>query len=139
MDNQNRRTAIKTMGAVGAAIALPFPAMAREFSEQIKKPLKLGLIADLHGGLAVDAEDRLDAFLSAMEQENCDALIQLGDFAYPNEAHRRFADKFNSAHPNTLHVIGNHEFDFGLKREDCYQAWGIPTSYYHQDMICQIC
>ena len=134
MDSQNRRTAIKTMGAVSAAIALPFPAMAREFSEQIKKPLKLGLIADLHGGLAVDAEDRLDAFLSAMEQENCDALIQLGDFAYPNEAHQRFADKFNSAHPNTLHVIGNHEFDFELKREDCYQAWGIPTSYYQQDI-----
>ena len=70
MDDQNRRVAMKTMGAMGAAIALPFPAMGREFTQQIKAPIKLGLIADLHGGLAVDAMDRLDSFLLAMEQEN---------------------------------------------------------------------
>ena len=134
MDDQNRRVAMKTMGAMGAAIALPFPAMGREFTQQIKAPIKLGLIADLHGGLAVDAMDRLDSFLLAMEQENCAALVQLGDFAFPNEAHQAFANKFNSAHPNTLHVIGNHEFDFGLAREDCYRAWNMPASYYRRDI-----
>ena len=69
-----------------------------------------------------------------MAEEECDALVQLGDFAYPNAEHQRFADKFNAAHSRTLHVIGNHEFDYKLTREDCYRAWGIEKSYYGYDL-----
>jgi len=127
-----RRTALKTMAAVGASIALPLPAFAQ--TRLAKKKIKLGVIADLHGGLATDADQRLDAFLSEMKTEQCDALVQMGDFAFPNDKHQSFADKFNAAHETTLHVIGNHEFDFGLTREDCYRAWGMSSSYYRYDI-----
>ena len=60
--------------------------------------------------------------------------MQLGDFAFPNHKHQVYADKFNAAHDRTIHVIGNHEFDYGLTRADCFKAWGIDTSYYRQDI-----
>lgn len=131
-NNPTRRTAVKTLGVVGASLVLASPALTCDSG--ITRRLKLGVIADLHGGFATDAKFRLDAFLTAMQGESCDALVQLGDFAYPNRAHQEYADRFNAAHEKTLHVIGNHEFDHGLTREDCYQAWGIEASYYRTDV-----
>ena len=137
MANPTRRTAIKTfgvaIGATSASISLP---VATELfaNDESKQPIRLGVIADLHGGLAVDAEVRLDAFLKAMQGIETDALVQLGDFAFPNQKHQAFADKFNSAHKNRVHVIGNHEFDYNLSREDCYRAWGIKSAYYRRDL-----
>lgn len=133
MSNQTRRTALKSIGATCAAFSLPAQLFAGDHS---RKPIQLGVIADLHGGLADDAELRLDAFLNAMEHRKCDALIQMGDFAFPNPKHQSYADKFNAAHDNTIHVIGNHEFDFGLTRKDCVKAWGIEAAYYAQDLDC---
>ena len=124
----SRRNILK---ATLASLAIPSLALAKS---EIPKSLKLGVIADLHGGLAVDARSRLESFLQSMEQEQCDALVQMGDFAYPNAKHQVFPDTFNAAHDSTLHVIGNHEFDFGLKRADCYSAWGIESSYYRKDL-----
>ena len=69
-----------------------------------------------------------------MEKEKCDSLVQLGDFAYPNAAHKSYPEKFNAAHDVTVHVIGNHEFDHGLTRKDCYKTWGISSSYYRKDI-----
>ncbi len=133
MKKPNRRTAVKAMAAMSSSsLLIPSSSLANTFRSG--KQIKLGVIADLHGGLAVDASSRLDAFVAAMEKANCDALIQLGDFAYPNKDHQAFADTFNSAHDRTLHVIGNHEFDHGLTRNDCYRAWGIKNSYYRTDV-----
>ena len=132
MSQINRRTALTTLGALAASRVIPSVSLAND--HRLAGPIKLGMIADLHGGLAIDAESRLDAFLKSMADQECDALVQLGDFAYPNAKHQIFADKFNSAHDQTIHVIGNHEFDHGLKRVDCYKAWGITASYYRRDV-----
>lgn len=132
MIDLTRRTALKSLAATCATISLPVNLFAGD-GESVK-PIHLGVIADLHGGLAVDAEARLDVFLQTMANENVDALIQMGDFAFPNRAHQQFSDKFNAAHDNTIHVIGNHEFDFGLTREDCFDAWGIESAYYRRDL-----
>lgn len=132
MNPSTRRNAIKTIGAFGVCVAIPSSALANR--PTVGEPIKLGVIADLHGGLAVDADARLDAFLTEMKNADCDALVQLGDFAYPNKTYQSFADRLNAAHQNTLHVIGNHEFDHGLKRVDCFTAWKIDTSYYRRDI-----
>lgn len=133
MTNQTRRTALKSIGATCAA-SISLPAKLFSALHCSGKPIRLGVIADLHGGFAVDAETRLDAFLEAMAGKDCDALIQLGDFAYPNQKHQSYADKFNAAHDQTIHVIGNHEFDHGLTRDDCFRAWGIETAYFARDL-----
>lgn len=127
-----RRIALKTLGTIGASAAISSHSLANR--AQLTGPIKLGLIADLHGGLALDAEARLDSFLQTMSNEKCDALVQLGDFAFPNREHQVYADKFNVAHDRTIHVIGNHEFDYGLTRTDCFKAWRIDRSYYRQDI-----
>ncbi len=131
MKEQTRRTVLKTIGTTCLTFSLPAQLFA---SRRPPTLIRLGVIADLHGGLAIDAESRLDVFLNAMAEKNCDALIQLGDFAFPNEKHQSYADKFNAGHDNTIHVIGNHEFDFGLTRVDCQKAWGIEAAYYGRDL-----
>ena len=132
MKKINRRTALATCSVVGVSMTLPSLTLAN--TSRAASSIKLGVIADLHGGLTVDAAARLDSFLKAMSTEQCDALVQLGDFAFPNEKHQAYADKFNQAHDETIHVIGNHEFDFGLKRSDCFKAWGIKAGYYRRDV-----
>ena len=132
MNRPDRRTFFRQSAASGLALVLPCPGLASDAN--MKSKIKLGMIADLHGGFVKDAESRLDTFLTAMKKEKCDGLVQLGDFAYPNAKHQRYADKFNRAHDVVCHVIGNHEFDYGLKREDCYKAWGIESSYYSRDI-----
>lgn len=122
------------MGATCASIPLSTNLLAGCRSSNLCKPIRLGVIADLHGGLASDADSRLDSFLESMADENLDALIQMGDFAYPNKKHQHYSDKFNAAHDNPVHLIGNHEFDFGLTRKDCFKAWGIDAAYYRRDV-----
>lgn len=132
MNSLNRRQTLQSLGGLAATTVVSAPALANYTPSA--ETLRLGVITDLHGGLAVDAASRLDAFLSAMKTEQPDALLQLGDFAYPNAKHQSYADQFNAAHPQTIHVIGNHEFDYGLKRADCYRAWGINAGYYQRDV-----
>lgn len=127
----DRRNALRKLGALSTTFVMTKTLASKVPSENL---IRFGLIADLHGGLASDAEMRLGAFLNAMKPMECDALIQLGDFAYPNSAHKQFANKFHAAHQETIHVIGNHEFDHGLDRKDIYDAWGIESSYYRRDV-----
>ena len=132
MTGPSRRAFIKSIGVSCTALTMQTNLFPTGFRDS--RPIRLGVIADLHGGLAVDADRRLDRFVQSMESNSCDALIQLGDFAFPNPKHQSYADKFNAAHQNTIHVIGNHEFDFGLTRQDCFQAWGIESAYYRTDV-----
>lgn len=134
MNTQNRRTILKHLTFAGGSLLLPAPFCAGRETVLPDQPIRLGVISDLHGGFATDADARLDAFLAEMEREKTNALIQLGDFAYPNAKHQAYADKLNAAHDQVLHVIGNHEFDFGLSRDDCFRAWGIPSAYYQRDI-----
>ncbi len=132
MDKPTRRDVLKTVGVVCASFTFPISNLLA--SDKSRKVIKLGVIADLHGGFIDDAESRLDSFLLEMKNVDCDALVQLGDFAYPNKDHQHYPDKFNAAHDTTIHVIGNHEFDYSLTREDCYKAWSISSSYYTKDI-----
>lgn len=132
MTKLTRRAMLRAVGASTLTLPLPTRWMAKPSRD--KNVVRMGMIADLHGGLAIDARQRLDDFLAAMKTTKCDALVQMGDFAYPNKKHQEFADKFNAAHDQTIHVIGNHEFDYGLKRSDCFKAWGIESAYYRRDL-----
>lgn len=133
MSGPNRRTILKGACLTSVGLTLPNEIFGK-LAVYSKDPIKLGVIADLHGGFAVDAEKRLETFIDAMSEESLDAILQLGDFAFPNAKNQHFADRINSAHKNVIHVIGNHEFDYGLKRADCFQAWGIESAYYGRNV-----
>jgi Icc protein len=127
-----RRDFIRTTGVVATSIILPRQVMAA--LSKIKKPIKLGMIADLHQDIMHDGPARLKAFLDAMKEEKPDALLQLGDFAYPTKKNEAVAKAFEKAHPRTLHVLGNHEIDGGHSFDQVAKLWGMKGRYYTENV-----
>lgn len=77
---------------------------------------------------------RMNAFVEEMARRKPDAIIQLGDFAYPKGKNKKVIDTFNQAHERSLHVIGNHDMDAGCTKEQCQDVWGTPGRYYAQNI-----
>ena len=69
-----------------------------------------------------------------MDDFKPDALIQIGDFAVPNQKNRPFVKQFNEAIPQIVHVLGNHDMDSGHTREQCKDEWGITACYDCQQL-----
>ncbi|MFB0985003.1 MAG: metallophosphoesterase, partial [Phycisphaerales bacterium] len=92
--------------------------------------VSMGVIADLHHDVMHDGGERLDAFLEAMAEKRPDAIVQLGDFAYPKPKNQNLIDRFNAAHDKSFHVIGNHDTDAGSTTAQCIEMWGMPGRYY---------
>jgi calcineurin-like phosphoesterase family protein len=127
-----RRNFIRTASAGSMAFSIPQSAFAA--LRRLAQPVKFGLITDLHQDIMHDGLERMQAFVREMKIQRPDALIQLGDFAYPNEKNKAVIDLFNGAHAKTLHVIGNHDTDSGHTKEQCLEFWGMPSRYYAQEI-----
>lgn len=124
----SRRQLLRTGSAAFLGFALPD--CLRASIERLQKPIKIGLIADLHQDIMHDAPLRLSAFLQAMKREQADVVVQLGDFACPVDENRAVLEAFqNSAQP-AMHVLGNHEIDKGHSFDDVAAAWQMPSRYY---------
>ena len=130
--SSSRRDFLRTTGAVSTSIILPRRVMAA--LAKIKKSIKLGMIADLHQDVMHDGPARLKAFLDAMKEEKPDALLQLGDFAYPTKKNEAVTKAFEKAHPRTLHVLGNHEIDGGHSFDEVAKLWGMKGRYYTENV-----
>lgn len=128
----SRRDFLRTSTLTSLAFALPGTAFAG--LRHLDGPVKLGLIADLHQDIMHDGLQRMQAFVTEMAIQRPDALVQLGDFAYPNAANKAVIDLFNGAHDLSLHVIGNHDTDAGHTKAQCLEVWGMPHRYYAQDI-----
>ena len=124
----SRRDFCRTTAAVATSIILPSEVMA--CLGRVEKPIKIGMITDLHQDVMHDGPARLQVFLDAMKKEKPDALIQLGDFAYPTKKNEVVSKAFEKAHPKTLHVLGNHEIDDGHSFDEVAKLWGMKGRYY---------
>ena len=127
-----RRDFFRATVVAATSIILPRQVMAR--LAKIKKPIKLGLITDLHQDVMHDGPARLEAFLDAMKEEEPDALLQLGDFAYPTKKNEAVTKAFEKAHPRALHVLGNHEIDDGHSFDEVAKLWGMKGRYYTENV-----
>ena len=128
----NRRKFTSTMITGGCVIALPKFTLSAV--SKLNKPVKLGLIADLHNDVMHDGLERLNSFISAMKAENTDAVIQMGDFACPNEKNKKVTEAFQTAHSNSLHVLGNHDIDDGHTFDEVVKLWKMKGRYYTQNI-----
>ena len=128
----SRRRFLKVTTASSIALAIPKVLMSQ--SGDNDKVVKIGLIADLHQDIMHDGKERLSAFLRSMEQFGPDAIMQLGDFAYPGDKNKEVIDLFNNAHNTTMHVIGNHDTDAGYTKQQCIDYWGMPARYYKKNI-----
>ena len=123
----NRRQFVKATAATSVALPLS-PSLFGLFSP-CDSEICLGVIADLHQDVMHDAPRRMDVFLEAMERKKPDAILQLGDFAYPNNRNRSLVETFNEAGHRPIHVLGNHDMDDGHTRQQCVDVWGMPGFY----------
>ena len=128
----SRRRFLCAAGVVATSIILPNQVMG--VLRKIKKPIKLGMIADLHQDVMHDGPARLKAFLDAMKEESPDALVQLGDFAYPTKKNDAVTKAFEKAHSRTLNVLGNHEIDGGHTFDAVAKLWGMKGRYYTENI-----
>lgn len=132
MKTLHRRAFISGMLATGIVLQIPGKAMA--MFPSAAKTIKAGLITDLHHDLMHNGQERLQVFLTHMKKINPDFILQMGDFAYPNDKNKAVIDEFNNAHQVALHVIGNHDTDSGHSKAQCLSYWKMPARYYTKEV-----
>ena len=132
VERRSRRDFLRAVGITSATFALPSVAAAA--LRGAGSPIRLGLIADLHHDVMHDGLDRLESFLTTMQAAKPDAILQLGDFAIPSDENRSLIERFNQAHAEALHVIGNHDVDGGFSFEQVVETFGMKHRYYTHDV-----
>lgn len=124
----NRRQFI--LGAAASCMVFNIPFDVWGSLKKNHSLIKIGIISDLHQDIMHDAPLRLKKFIDHSKKIGADAIIQLGDFAYPGIKNKEIIENFNRANKNALHVIGNHDTDAGYTKEQCIDCWGMPDRYY---------
>ncbi len=115
-------------------MTLSLPRSSLAAMRMLAEPVEIGVIADLHHDLMHDGEARLEAFLDAMSERRPDAILQLGDFAYPIPENEPVIRRFNDTPLRALHVIGNHDLDKGVSKSTCVERFGMPGPHYAADI-----
>ena len=75
------------------------------------KVVRFGICADIHKDIMHDADQRLQVFVSEMNEKDVDFIIQLGDFTQPQDYNASFMNIWNSFEGPAYHVLGNHDTD----------------------------
>ena len=132
---ENRLTRRRFLSAATAtSLALALPRTSAAAIGRLEKPVRIGVIADLHHDVMHDGIARMEAFVKTMTTRQPNAIIQLGDFAYPNAKNSKVIKLFNQAHKQSLHVIGNHDTDSGHTKNQCLDLWGMSGRYYTRNI-----
>ena len=124
-----RRKALRLL--ISSPLLLP---ATRAFSfqpseEAARKPTTIGWITDLHHGYCPDALDRLKVFIGEASRRKVDFILQGGDFCHPKPEAAELMQVWNHYQGDKYHVLGNHDMDFGTKR-DIMNVWGMERPYY---------
>jgi predicted phosphodiesterase len=133
---QNRRAFLKrsaVAGAFGLSSSWSIGATKTGVEGGAKKPLRFGVIADVHKDIMHDADDRLRVFVDEMTKENVDFVVQIGDFCVPKVENQDFLDIWNSFPGPRYHVLGNHDTDGGFERAQTVDWWKMGARYYSFD------
>ena len=128
----DRRMFLSASAASG--LVLMAPELKRSRAEMpTDGKIRLGAIADVHQDIMHDGVQRIEAFVSEMQQSKAQGIINLGDFCVPHTRNDSFLAKWNSFTGEKFHVLGNHDTDGGYKREQAVEYYGSPARYFSQD------
>lgn len=115
----------------GGSLLLPF-ASCSSVGRAGRRPMRLGLIADLHHGLDPRAQVRLEDFIAAAGRRRADMIVQLGDFNYAEPSSRPCMEAWEQFEGERFHVLGNHDMD-KFDKEHVLEFWRMPARYYSFD------
>ena len=109
------------------------------------KKVKFGVIADVHMTLTPDVVERMAEFLEDCRKEDVDFIIHLGDFTWPPSRQLRCLDysngdkilsMFNGFEKPSYHVIGNHDCDYLLNKQELLNYWQSKNGEYYSFDMC---
>jgi len=127
-----QRRRFLTSAAAGTLLAAPALRRLRADAPASGK-IRLGLISDVHQDVMHDGVERITAFVEAMQKEQAQGVVNLGDFCVPHARNDEFLAAFNQFAGPKLHVLGNHDTDGGFKREQVLDYWKSPARYFSRD------
>ncbi len=117
------------LGAVVATRLIPL-----SLEPARRHPLKLGVITDLHHGLAPDAMSRLTKFGEAVRlRPHLDMVIQMGDFCYSQPESAECLKLFHDLPHRKLQVLGNHDMD-KCDKQTAMAHLSMPSRYGAYDV-----
>ncbi|HAC21067.1 MAG TPA: metallophosphoesterase [Porphyromonadaceae bacterium] len=125
----NRRTFIKQLSL--SVVALSGTSWMQSCSSASKKPLRFGVISDVHIELQDDAVERLQVFIDEASKRDLDFIIQLGDLSHGKRA-GEMVEVWNKYTGNGYHVLGNHDMDNTTKAE-IIRIQQMPDTHYTFD------
>ena len=127
-----RRTFLKCLAGSGLALSSDLVLAFDGVADNRLRPITVGWITDVHHGYCPDATHRLEAFIDEAVERRPDFILQGGDFCHPRPDAKAFMDVWNRFPGEKRHVLGNHDMDFGTKR-DIMDLWGMEQRYYSFD------
>ena len=92
-----------------------------------------GICTDVHQDIIYNGEERMQIFVNDMTSKKSDFIIQLGDFCYPKKENDMFISIFQEFGKNAYSVIGNHDRDNGVSKEEVIKYYKMPAAYYSFD------
>jgi predicted phosphodiesterase len=100
--------------------------------------VRFGICADVHKDVMHDADQRLQAFVGEMNENDIDFIVELGDFTQPQDYNASFLNIWNSFEGPSFHVLGNHDMDNDTgdryPRDHTVSYLDMPGRYYSFDM-----
>ncbi len=99
-------------------------------AEKLSRPVRFGIISDIHPDMLPDGLQRVQRFVSAMEEAGVEFVIQLGDFCWPAPSNRPYMEAWNAFRGPRYHVLGNHDMDEGYTREQTVAFCKMPGMHY---------
>lgn len=124
----NRRAFLRRLPLATAATAAASSVRAQP--TPTPRPIRFGLISDVHHDIMHDAVQRVSAFVETMTEARPEFIAQLGDFCRPNEQNRPFLAAWNRFPGARHHVLGNHDMDGGATRDQAAAFLGMPARHY---------
>lgn len=95
--------------------------------------VRFGVISDLHYDLMHDAEARAEQFITHMNKEKPNFILQLGDFCVPKPENQKLLDIWKKFNGPSYHTLGNHDTDGGFTKAQTLTFWGMQAPYYSFD------
>lgn len=132
---KRRNFLVKTIiGGISITGITGLPAIARTVpAKKGKVLLRLGICADLHQDIIPDGPQRLQTFITAMNKDQPDFIIQMGDLCVPKPSNQTIIDIWNQFKGPKYHVIGNHDTDGGYSHDQVVSFWNAKGKYYSFD------